>query len=174
MKQNTSNLTEGKKIQSADKGTGDIKAGDKPSHAEQAIAEEVGRQMFAQDKAAQALGIKLEAIAPGYAKMTMTVRDDMLNGFAICHGGITFALADTAFAYSCNARNERTVALSCNITYAAAVNLGDTLTAVAQEEARSNRTGLYDIVISNQHGVKVAFFRGNSYNTKRDSVSLPE
>ncbi len=149
-------------------------APDKEQALAQAVADAVGKQMYAQDRAAQALGIRLEEIAPGYAKMTMVVREDMLNGFAMCHGGMTFALADTAFAYSCNSRNERTVALACNITYATAVQLGDTLTAVAKEETRSNRTGLYDIVISNQHGVKVAYFRGNSYNTRRDAVSLPE
>jgi acyl-CoA thioesterase len=141
---------------------------------EQALAEEVGRQMFAQDKAAQALQMTLVEIAPGYARMSMMVREDMLNGFAICHGGITFALADTAFAYACNSRNEKTVALSCTITYAAAVRLGDMLTATAKEEVLNNRTGLYDIIVTNQNGDKVAYFRGNSYNTKRPSYGLAD
>ena len=138
----------------------------------QNIAAAVGEKMYAQDKAAQALGIKLLSIAPGYAKMSMLVREDMLNGFAICHGGMTFTLADTAFAYACNSRNQQTVALSCNITFAAAVYAGDTLTATAQESMLNNRTGLYDIIISNQKDIKVAFFRGNSYGTRRDGFAL--
>jgi acyl-CoA thioesterase len=137
----------------------------------QKIAEEVGREMFAHDKAAQALGIRLLEISPGYAKMSMEVREDMLNGFAICHGGMTFSLADTTFAYACNSRNQRTVALSCTITYAGPGQLGDTLIATATEEALNNRTGVYDIVVTNQRNEKVAFFRGNSYNTKRPSYA---
>ena len=137
----------------------------------QKLAEQVGREMFAHDKAAQALGIKLLEIAPGFAKMSMVVREDMLNGFAICHGGMTFALADTAFAYACNSRNQRTVALSCTITYSAPGQLGETLIATATEEALSNRTGVYDIAVTNQKNEKVAFFRGNSYNTKRASYT---
>jgi len=139
---------------------------------EQRLAEEVGRRMLAEDKAAQAMGISLDAIAPGYAKMSMKVREDMLNGFAICHGGITFTLGDTAFAYACNSRNQKTVALSCNITFATAVKAGETLTATAKETVLNNRTGLYDIVIRNQNDVDVAFFRGNSYCTKKEAFEV--
>ena len=135
-------------------------------------AEQVGKKMFEHDRCAQALGIELVSIEPGQAIMTMVVREDMLNGFAICHGGITFALGDTAFAYACNSRNERTVALTCSITYAIAVQLGDVLTAHAREEVLNKRTGVYDVVISNQNGIKVALFRGNSYNTQRQTCSL--
>ncbi len=136
---------------------------------EQLLAEEVGRKMYAEDKAARAMGISLDAIAPGYAKMSMKVREDMLNGFAICHGGITFTLGDTAFAYACNSRNQKTVALSCNITFATAVKAGEILTATAKEAVLNKRTGLYDIVIQNQQGIDVAFFRGNSYCTKKEA-----
>jgi acyl-CoA thioesterase len=138
----------------------------------QLLAEEVGRRMFTEDKAAQAMGISLDAIAPGYARMSMKVREDMMNGFAICHGGITFTLGDTAFAYACNSRNQQTVALSCNITFATAVKLGDTLTATAREMVLNNRTGLYDIVIRNENNAEVAFFRGNSYCTKREAFAV--
>jgi acyl-CoA thioesterase len=93
----------------------------------------------------------------------------MLNGFAICHGGITFTLGDTAFAYACNSRNQKTVALSCNITFATAVKAGEILTATAKEAVLNKRTGLYDIVIQNQQGIDVAFFRGNSYCTKKEA-----
>lgn len=138
----------------------------------QILAEEVGRKMFAEDRAAQSLGITLDAIAPGYARMSMKVREDMLNGFAICHGGITFTLGDTAFAYACNSRNQQTVALSCNITFAAAVRAGETLTATAQEVMLNNRTGLYDVTINNGSGAKVAFFRGNSYCTRKEAFPV--
>jgi acyl-CoA thioesterase len=138
----------------------------------QILAEEVGRKMFAEDRAAQSLGITLDAIAPGYARMSMKVREDLLNGFAICHGGITFTLGDTAFAYACNSRNQQTVALSCNITFAAAVRAGETLTATAQEVMLNNRTGLYDVTINNGSGAKVAFFRGNSYCTRKEAFPV--
>jgi acyl-CoA thioesterase len=148
--------------------TADKNAVNSAPNREQLVAEELGRRMFAEDKAAQALGISLDAIAPGYAKMSMKVREDMMNGFAICHGGITFTLGDTAFAYACNSRNQKTVALSCNITFATAVKVGEVLTATANETVLNNRTGLYDIIIRNENDVDVAFFRGNSYCTKKE------
>ncbi|HEY9678259.1 MAG TPA: hydroxyphenylacetyl-CoA thioesterase PaaI [Drouetiella sp.] len=132
---------------------------------EMEVARRVGETMMSNDKAAQALGIKLLEIRPGYSKMSMVVRKDMLNGLDICHGGMTFALADTAFAYSCNSRNRKTVALHCTINYAASSLEGDELTAVAEEKSLAGRTGIYDITISNQQGKSVAHFRGTSYGT---------
>jgi acyl-CoA thioesterase len=134
---------------------------------EKLLAEEVGAKLFEQDVVANVLGIKLDQIAPGYARMTMPVRNDMLNGLGICHGGMTYTLADTAFAYACNSRNEKTVALSCTITYALSVYEGDTLTAVAEEQLLNGKTGLYDVIVTNRLGEKVAFFRGNSYKTSQ-------
>lgn len=129
------------------------------------IARRVGEVMMSNDKAAQALGIKLVEIRAGYAKMTMLVRRDMLNGLDICHGGMTFSLGDTAFAYACNSRNRKTVALQCTINYSASSLEGDELTAVAEEKSLNGRTGVYDISIFNQDNKPVAYFRGTSYGT---------
>jgi len=131
------------------------------------LAERVGREMSAQDEAGRFLGIEIEELRAGYARLSMAIRREFLNGFQICHGGITFALADSAFAYACNSHNEMSVALSCNINYVVAVHEGDKLRATAQELTLSRRTGVYDIAIQNQHGVLVATFRGTSYNTKK-------
>ena len=96
----------------------------------------------------------------------MTVRADMLNGHAICHGGLIFTLADSAFAFACNSYNLTTVASGCAIDFVAAAHEGDVLTAVAQERSVSGRTGVYDIEVTNQRGERVAFFRGKSYRIK--------
>jgi acyl-CoA thioesterase len=132
---------------------------------EMEVARRVGETMMSKDKAAQALGIELLEIRPGYSKMTMHVREDMLNGLDICHGGMTYSLADTAFAYACNSRNKKTVAMQCTINYSASSAKGDELTAVAEERSLNGRTGIYDISIINQHGKTVAYFRGTSYGT---------
>lgn len=132
---------------------------------ELSIARRVGEVMLQQDHAANAFGIELVDIGPGFAKMSMSVRKDMLNGFAICHGGVTFAFADTAFAYACNSRNKKTVALQCTINFTSAAAVGDVLTAIAEEKTLKGRTGIYDITITNQDGQTVAHFRGTSYQT---------
>lgn len=128
----------------------------------QRIAEAVGRGMYARDHTAKALGIALEEIAPGRARMRMTVRPDMVNGHDICHGGMTFTLADTAFAYACNSYNRAAVAASCHIVFTAPARRGDVLTAVAEEKALEGRSGVYDIAVTDQNGRGVALFRGHS------------
>jgi acyl-CoA thioesterase len=128
----------------------------------QRIAEAVGRGMYSRDHAAQMLGIRLAEIAPGRARMVMEVRPDMVNGHDICHGGLTFTLADTAFAYACNSYNHPAVAASCNIVFTAPARRGDTLTAVAEEKSVAGRSGVYDIEVSDQNGRTVALFRGHS------------
>lgn len=130
--------------------------------AAQRLAEEVGRGMYARDVAARSLGIALLEIRPGYARVSMPVRPDMVNGHDICHGGLIFTLADTAFAYSCNAYNRTAVAQHCMITFLAPARRGDVLAAEAVEQARSGRNGVYDIKVTNQEGEVVAVFRGNS------------
>jgi acyl-CoA thioesterase len=132
----------------------------------QALAEHVARTMFARDRASQAMGIKITGIGPGHAELAMTVRADMLNGHAICHGGLVFTLADSAFAYACNSYNLTTVASGCAIDFVAPAREGDVLTAVAHERSVSGRTGVYDIEVTNQHDERVAFFRGKSYRIK--------
>jgi len=129
----------------------------------QALAERVARGMYASDRASRALGMEIASVGPGRAEMTMAVRDDMLNGHAICHGGFIFLLADSTFAFACNSYNRNTVAQGCSIDYLAPAHSGDVLHAVAAERSRSGRTGVYDIEVRNQHGRVVALFRGKSY-----------
>jgi acyl-CoA thioesterase len=129
----------------------------------QALAELAGKTMYERDPASQALGMTLEAIRPGYARMSMRVRADMLNGHATCHGGYIFMLADSAFAFACNSHNANTVGAGCTIDYLAPGREGDLLVAEAVEQALSGKTGVYDIVVSNQEGRKLALFRGKSH-----------
>jgi acyl-CoA thioesterase len=132
----------------------------------QAIAEAVRDAMWANDRASKALGMLVAEIGPGRAVLTMTVREDMLNGLDICHGGLVTTLADSAFAFACNAYNETTVASGFDVNLLAPARLGDVLTARAVELSRSGRTGVYDIAVSNQRGEAIAAFRGRSYTMK--------
>ena len=132
----------------------------------QATADHVAVAMMREDRACQALGIAVASIAPGRAVMTMTVRPDMLNGFGICHGGLIATLADSAFAYACNAYNELTVASGFAVDLLAPGRLGDVLTARCHEVSRSGRTGVYDCEVRNQRGERIAVFRGRSYAAK--------
>ncbi len=134
--------------------------------AAQATAERVREQMLANDTVLRTLGITVDAIGPGRACASMTVRADMLNGFAICHGGLVATLADTAFAYACNAYDELTVASGFAVELLAPSHEGDVLTAEASELSKSGRTGVYDIEVRNQRGQRIAAFRGRSYTMK--------
>lgn len=129
----------------------------------QATAEKVRDVMLADDAATRMLGMQVTEVAPGRAVVTMTVRADMLNGFAICHGGLIATLADSAFAFACNARNALTVASGFGIDILKSAKLNDVLTATAQETSLAGRTGLYDIAVKNQDGDLIAMFRGRSY-----------
>lgn len=140
----------------------------------QALAERVAAAMYTRDQASQGMGMKIARVGPGHAELTMTVRADMLNGHAICHGGFIYTLADSAFAFACNSYNLATVASGCSIDYIAPAREGDLLTAVAQERSASGRTGVYDIEVRNQLGEKIAFFRGKSYRIKGHIVAAPE
>ena len=122
--------------------------------------------MFAADRASQGLGMRIVAIGDGSARLEMAVRDDMLNGHEICHGGFITTLADSAFAFACNSRNELTVASGLTVDFLAPVKRGDLLTADAVEVARTGRTGVYDAEVTNQRGERVAIFRGRSYTIK--------
>jgi acyl-CoA thioesterase len=140
--------------------------------APQRLAEAVGAALYARDQAARSLGVTLLEIRPGYARMTMTVRPDMLNSHGICHGGFTFTLADTAFAYACNSHNRVTVATGGNILYPASGRPGDLLTAVAEERLLQGRTGITDVTITNQTGTVIALFRGQS--RRIEGTVIPE
>jgi acyl-CoA thioesterase len=128
----------------------------------QALAEASAAAMWARDRASGGLGMAIKSIAPGEAVLTMTVRDDMVNGHDICHGGFIFTLADSAFAFACNSYNVSTVAASCDIAFLKAARLGDALSAAAHEVYRQGRNGIYDIVVTDQTGAAVAHFRGKS------------
>jgi acyl-CoA thioesterase len=136
----------------------------------QAIAELVGSGMLAEDAASRGLGMRLDAIAPGRARMSMTVRTDMLNGFKVCHGGFIAMLADSAFAFACNSYNELTMAAGFATDIVAPAHQSDVLTADAVELMRGGRTGVYDVRVTNQRGELVAVFRGRSYCIKGKQV----
>ena len=128
----------------------------------QALAERVAEQMYANDRATRALGMRIERIAPGSAELSMLVSEAMLNGHDICHGGYIFLLADSTFAYACNSYNRNTVAQGCSIDYLAPARAGDVLRARGVERSRTGRTGVYDIEVTNGT-TTVALFRGKSY-----------
>ena len=132
----------------------------------QQVAEATREAMVRDDRASALLGMVVEAIGPGTSTLSMTVREDMLNGHDICHGGFITTLADSAFAFACNAYNEVTVAAGFDVNLLAAAHLGDRLTASAVELSRTGRTGLYDITVVNQRGERVCTFRGRSYAIK--------
>lgn len=141
----------------------------------QQLAEHVRTAMYSKDGASQALGMQVVAISPTSATMTMTVRADMLNGHATCHGGFITTLADSAFAFACNAGNEMTVASGLTIDFVAPAREGDVLTAESVQVSHAGRTGVYDVTVRNQRGELVAVFRGRSYTMKgRPTVALPD
>jgi len=119
--------------------------------------------MYARDAAARGLGIELEEVGPGYARLSMQIVDSMLNGHDVAHGGLIFTLADTAFAYACNSRDERNVALNAAISFTASARAGDRLVAIARESSRAGRTGVYDVEVRTARDELIALFRGTSY-----------
>jgi acyl-CoA thioesterase len=139
----------------------------------QALAEHVGRSMMAEDAASRGLGMQIERMGPGYARLSMRVRPDMLNGFRICHGGFITLLADSAFAFACNSRNALTVAASIVVDFLAPAKEGDLLVAEAEEVSLAGRTGLYDVTVRNERGERIAVLRGRSHRLK-DRKTVPE
>ncbi len=132
----------------------------------QELATAASDAMWQRDATAQALGMERLSVTPGQATLRMLVRPDMVNGHHICHGGMIFSLADTAFAYSCNSYNLNTVASACHIDFLAPAREGDVLEAVAVERSAAGRTGVYDVTVSVVGGKTVALFRGKSYRIK--------
>lgn len=135
------------------------------------LAQEVAQSMWARDHATQALGMSIVAVAPGSATIAMPVRQDMLNGHGMCHGGFMFTLADSAFAYACNSYNQNTVASACAIDFLAPARQGDVLEAEAVERSRAGRTGVYDITVKVRGGKTVALFRGKSYRIEGEVIA---
>lgn len=130
------------------------------------LAQDAAQAMWSRDHAAQALGMSLVEVKPGYAHLRMPIRQDMVNGHAICHGGMVFTLADTAFAYACNSYNHNTVASAAHIDFLAPSHLGEALEAEAVERAMGGRTGVYDVTVRTSKGKTVALFRGKSARIK--------
>ena len=134
------------------------------------LAERVRDHMWAADRASQGMGMHVAAIGPGSCTMTMTVREDMLNGYGTCQGGLLTALADSCFAFACNAYNEITVAAGFDVQIVAPGKLGDRLVASAVEISKTGRLGVYDVDVCNQRGERVLAFRGRSYTMKGKPV----
>jgi acyl-CoA thioesterase len=124
---------------------------------------EVASHMFAADRASRGMGMRIVEVGDGRAELQMTVRADMLNGVDICHGGFITTLADSAFAFACNSSNQLTVAAGLTVDFLASAREGDVLTARALKVSSAGRTGVYDIVVDNQRGERVALVRGRSH-----------
>ena len=131
------------------------------------VARACVKRMFDDDLASQRLGIAITLIAPGEIAATMQVREDMVNGHAICHGGYVFTLADTAFAFACNCYDRVTVAAGASIEFVTPAHAGDELTATAVETHRKGRSGVYDVQVTRSQGDLIAVFRGRSVSLDR-------
>jgi acyl-CoA thioesterase len=131
------------------------------------LAKKVVDRMLETDHFSNWMGVKILEVKESYSKIQMTLRKEMLNGFGIAHGGITFSLADSAFAFACNSDGKVTVALDVSISFPKAGKEGDVLTAEAKLVNKTNRTGLYLIEVKNQRGELVALFKGTCYKTEK-------
>ncbi len=136
----------------------------------QALAEQVRDAMWAGDHATRMLGMRITSVGPGRASIQMVVRQDMLNGHAICHGGLITTLADSSFAFACNSYNELTVASGFTVDLLAPGRLGDVLTATCAEVSKAGRIGVYDVAVTNQRGERIAVFRGRSHTARGKPV----
>ena len=129
---------------------------------------EIVNEMYDNDAFSQWLGIKRLNERPGYSKIRMEVREEMTNGFKIAHGGITFSLADSAFAFASNSQGRKSVSIECSINHVKSVHVGDILTAEAKESNLGNKMGIYHVTVTNQDKVIVALFKGIVYRTSKD------
>jgi len=135
------------------------------------VARAAVAHMLEHDAFSQWLGVELIHIAPDRCTLRMKVRKEMCNGFHVCHGGITFALADSALAFAANSHNRLSVSIESSIAYPEKVVTGDVLTAVAEPRAVGNKLATYDVTVTNQEQVVVGIFRGNVYRTSRPVTS---
>jgi acyl-CoA thioesterase len=140
----------------------------------QGIAQACADSMWADDVASRSLGMALDGVGPGRARMSMTVTAQMVNGHNICHGGYIFLLADSCFAFACNSHNQRAVAQHCNITFVRPARLGMRLSASAEERGRSGRSGIYDITVTAEDGAVIAELRGHSREMGQAFFKDPE
>jgi acyl-CoA thioesterase len=135
-------------------------------------ARKVVEHMMKEDAFSNWLQVSVLDIKEGYSKLKMTIRPEMVNGFGIAHGGIAFSLADSAFAFACNNRNNLSVALDVTISFMKAVNVGDELTAEAKEIHNGRSTGVYLITITNQKNEQVGLFKGTCFRTGKKLASI--
>lgn len=145
----------------------DAEAGTTPADPALVLARRCAAAMWAADRASQLLGMQLEDVAPGRARLRMRVREEMLNGHGTCHGGYLAVLADSAFAFACNTGDDVTVAAGFDIEFAAPAHLGDELVADAAERVRYGRSGLYDVTVTKEDGTVIAEYRGRSRSLRR-------
>jgi acyl-CoA thioesterase len=132
--------------------------------------------MYQRDTFSRLLGMRIMEVGHGMCRIEMPIGKDMVNGFGIVHGGVTFSLGDSALAFASNSHGRLSVAIEASISYPAPVHVGDVLTAVAEEVSLTNRVAMYNITITNQHGVKVGIFKGTVYRTSRqvtEGLDLP-
>ena len=140
----------------------------------QDVAESATAAMWAGDRASQALGMEILEVGPGRAVLRMAVREDMVNGHAIGHGGLTFTLADSAFAFACNSYGRRTVAAGAEIRFRAPTRLGDVLTATATERSRDGKTGVYDVEVSVRRRAATPWWPPSSAAATRSAARSPD
>jgi acyl-CoA thioesterase len=144
------------------------------TESEQHLAERVVAAMLATDTFSRWLGIEVINVRPRGSTLRMTVRDDMLNGFGVCHGGVTFSFADSALAFASNTHGNVTMSIENGMTYPKGIALGDVLTAVADEESGSNRLGFYRVTVTRGDNEIVALFTGTVYKTQKPFFSVTE
>jgi acyl-CoA thioesterase len=133
-----------------------------------ATAEAVKERMLQHDAFSKLLGLEVEEVGPGYCRLHFTVRPDMVNGFGALHGGVTFAAADSAFAFACNSHGRQSVGLTVTIDYLEAGKTGDLVTVEAREESLKHKVGVYQVRATNQHGAVLALFKGTAYRTSNE------
>src|SRR5690349_6338452 len=126
--------------------------------------------MWAEDRASIGLGMRLDEVAPGHARLSMTITEAMANGHGICHGGFIFALADSAMAFDANSRGEPAVAQHAAITFLRPAQVGERLVAHAEERAQAGRSGIYDVRVATADGVPVAEYRGHTRTVRADTI----
>lgn len=136
-------------------------------------AQACAEQMWAADAASRGIGMALESVTPGMARLSMEVAERMVNGYGICHGGYIFALADSAFAFACNTTGEVAVAQHCAVTFVRPARLGERLVAEAREQHRARRSGTYDVRVETADGELVALFRGDCRTTGARFEGVP-
>lgn len=139
--------------------------------SESDVARRCADAMFANDRASRNLGMSVTVNEAGHATAEFEVTDNMLNGHDVCHGGYVFALADTAFAFACNGYDQLTLAAGACIDFVRPAMSGDRLTAVAKELHRGGRSGIYEVIVSNQDDARIAYFTGRSHATRQPILS---